>query len=46
MKKVENYCINCEEVVEFKKGKCVKCKGKYKDVVPASHRNYKWDFGS
>ena len=42
----KNYCINCEEVVLFIKNKCAECGGKYNDVVPASYRNCKYDFGN
>jgi len=39
----KNYCINCEETVKFIKGRCENCNEKYDDVVPASHRNYKFE---
>ena len=33
------YCINCEEMVGFIRGKCEKCGGTYNDVVPPSYRD-------
>ena len=39
-----NYCVNCEEEVRFKRGKCETCKSNYEDVVPASYReDYKYN---
>lgn len=44
--KITNYCINCEEDVDFKRNRCIQCKGKYDDVVPASCRqDYKYEHG-
>ena len=38
MKPKENYCINCEETKQFKRGRCVGCRDKYDNVVPMSYR--------
>lgn len=38
MKTKRNYCTNCEESVNFPKGKCENCGFNYDDVVPASYR--------
>ena len=38
-------CVNCEESKVFINGRCVGCGYKYDDVVPASYRDYKFDYG-
>ena len=45
MKKITNFCLNCEETTLFIRGRCSNCNMIYDDVVPASYRNYKYDFG-